>query len=285
MTAGWYDMFLPQMLADYQELCDGGQEVRLRVGGWHHTSRGLFRQSLADAFDWFGTHLLGRTAPAGQPRLRVEVTGGGGWRDQADWPPPDAAAQRWHLRDGGTLGTDVPAVSAPDRYTYDPADPTPSVGGATPANSGPRDNRALEQRPDVLTYTSEPVTSPFVITGSVTAELFVGSSRPCTDFFARLCDVEPGGKSLNITDGILRLTGATQSPQRIIVDLLPTAHRFRPGHRIRLQISSGAHPRYARNPGSGEPLATATRQYTAQQTVYHDPARPSAVLLPVVSDG
>ena len=282
MTAGWHDMFLPQMLADYQELRDGGQDARLRVGGWDHTSRGLTRQSVADAFDWFGTHLLGRMPSAGQSRLRVEVMGGGGWRSLAQWPPKDMAVQRWHLHAGGTLGTGAPAESTPDRYTYDPADPTPAVGGASPAAGGPRDNRALEQRPDVLTYTSKPMASPLVITGNVTAELFASSSRPCTDFFARLCDVAPGGKSVNVTDGILRLTSATESPQRITVDLLPTAHQFGPGHRIRLQVSSGAHPRYARNPGSGEPLATATTLHTARQGVYHDSAHPSALMLPVV---
>lgn len=283
MLAGWYDMFLPQMLADYQELRDGGQDVRLRVGAWQHTSQGLARQSVVDALDWFGTHLLGGTPPAGQPRLRVEVMGGGGWRSLAGWPPPGATVQRWHLHPGGTLATDVPAESNPDRYTYDPADPTPSVGGASVMlNVGPRDNRALEQRPDVLTYTSEPMASPLVVAGNVTAELFAGSSRPHTDFFARLCDVDPAGKSVNITDGILRLATATEEPQPITIGLWPTAHQFRPGHRIRLQVSSGAHPRYARNPGSGEPLATATTLHAARQAVYHDRTRPSALLLPVV---
>jgi putative CocE/NonD family hydrolase len=209
--------------------------------------------------------------------------GGGGWRDLAEWPPPDAAVQRWHLQSGALLGTGAPAGSTPDRYTYDPADPTPAVGGTSTMNCGPRDNRALEQRPDVLTYTSEPLTSPLVITGNVSAELFVGSSRPHTDFFARLCDVDPGGKSVNITDGILRLTGATEAAQPITIDLWPTAHQFRPGHRIRLQVSSGAHPRYARNPGSDEPLATASTLRAAQQAVHHNPAHPSAVLLPVVT--
>jgi uncharacterized protein len=282
MTAGWYDMFLPQMLADYQELRDGGQDVRLRIGAWHHTSRGLSRQALADAFDWFDAHLLGHTPPAGQPGLRAEVMGGGGWRNLGEWPPRNAAVQRWHLHAGHMLGTGAPAESVPDRYTYDPAAPTPAVGGTGSMNAGPRDNRALERRPDVLSYTSEPVTAPLVITGPVTAELFIGSSRPHADFFARLCDVDPGGKSVNISDGILRLVGATETPQRIAIDLWPTAHQFRPGHRIRLQVSSGAHPRYARNPGSGEPLATASTLHAARQAVYHDPAHPSAVLLPVV---
>jgi uncharacterized protein len=281
MLAGWYDMFLPQMLADYQKLRDGGQEVRLRVGAWHHTSQELFRYLTADALDWFGTHLLGRASTAGRAEIRAQVMGGAGWRQLPDWPPRDAAAQRWHLHSGGILGTDTPAEGGPDRYDYDPADPTPAVGGTSIMSCGPRDNRALEQRPDVLTYTSEPVTVPLVITGPVSAELFVGSSRPHTDFFTRLCDVDPAGKSVNITDGILRLTDAVEEPRRIMIDLWPTAHQFRPGHRIRLQVSSGAHPRYARNLGGDEPLATATTLHTARQALYHDPAHPSAILLPV----
>ena len=282
MLAGWYDMFLPQMLDDYQELRAGGQEARLAVGAWHHTSQELFPRMFADAFDWFGTHLLGQVPPAegAKAELAVEVMGGGGWRDLAGWPPP-GTVQRWHLHPGGALAPGAPAESDPDRYVYDPADPTPAVGGTSTLSFGPRDNRALEQRPDVLTYTSAPLDGPLVITGPVTAELFAGASRPHTDFFARLCDVDPEGKSVNITDGIRRLAGATEQPGPVTIDLWPTAHQFRPGHRIRLQVSSGAHPRYARNPGCGEPLATAVTLHTARQAVYHDPARPSAVLLPV----
>jgi putative CocE/NonD family hydrolase len=287
MIGGWYDLYLPQMLADYRQLRDGGQDVRLRVGAWHHLSQGLGRQAVADALDWFGTHLPGSApAPAGQPRVRVEVMGGGGWRSLGGWPP-DAAVQRWHLRPGGTLGPDspdAPAESGPDRYTYDPADPTPAVGGAMIVlDAGPRDNGALERRPDVLTYTSDPMAVPLVIAGDVTAELFAGSSRPHTDFFARLCDVDPAGRSVNVTDGIIRLSDATLEARRVTIDLWPTAHQFKAGHRIRLQVSSGAHPRYARNPGSGAPLATATTLHAARQAVYRDRTHPSAILLPVVT--
>jgi uncharacterized protein len=281
MIAGWYDMFLPSMLADYQRLRDGGQTVRLRVGAWHHTSQGLLRHSVADALDWFGTHLRGGQAPpAGKAPIRAEIMGGVGWRELPSWPP-QAAVQRWHLHPAGLLATGVPPESGPDRYTYDPADPTPAVGGTSTMSYGPRDNRALEQRPDVLTYTTPPLREAIEITGPVAAELFIGSSRPHTDFFARLCDVDEKARSVNITDGILRLTNATQDPQRITIDLWPTAHRFAAGHRIRLQVSSGSHPRYARNLGSGEPLATASTLHTAQQSVHHDPVHPSAVLLPV----
>ena len=282
MLAGWYDVVLPQMLADYQLLRDSGQQVRLTVGGWHHTSRELYRQELIDAFDWFGTHLLGRAPQADRAEIRIEVMGGGGWRDLPGWPPA-ATTQRWHLHPGGVLDPATPPDGEPDRYVYDPANPTPAVGGTSVMHFGPRDNRALERRPDVLRYTSAPIAAPLVITGPVTVELFAGSSRPHTDFFARLCDVGPDGTSVNITDGIRRLDGGCEQPGLVTIELWPTAHQFQPGHRVRLQVSSGAHPRYARNPGSGEPLATAVTLHTARQAVYHDQARPSAVLLPVVT--
>ena len=97
--------------------------------------------------------------------------------------------------------------------------------------------------------------------------------------------MDPKGRSVNITDGLIRLTSASPQPQRVRIDLWPNAHQFRPGHRIRLQVSSGAHPRYARNTGSGEPLAAAATLCTAQQAVHHDPAHPSAVLLPAIPPG
>ena len=285
MIGGWYDMSLPSMLADYQALRDGGQNVRLRVGAWHHTSQDLFRHSFRDALDWFGAHLLGGPAPSWSG-VTIETMGGGGWHSPRQWPPA-ASIQRWHLQPHGALATPEPPASEPTRYTYDPADPTPAVGGtsSSPSNSGPKDNRELERRPDVLTFTSEPLRSALEITGPVTAELFVASSRPHTDFFARLCDVSEKGKSVNVTDGLIRLTSATAQPQRVRVDLWPTAHRFLPGHRIRVQVSSGAHPRYARNTGSGEPLATAVTLCPAHQAVHHDQEHPSAILLPVQTSG
>ena len=278
MTAGWYDPFLPSMLADYQALRENGQTARLRIGGWHHTSQDLFGYSIRDALDWLDTHLRHRPpASTVSAPVRVQVMGGGGWRGQPQWPPP-FRVQRWHLQPAGALATAPPPACEPDRYRYDPADPTPAVGGTSIMSAGPRDNRALERRPDVLTYTSAPLAAALEIAGPVTAELHVSSSNTHTDFFARLCDVDTRGRSVNITDGLLRLTAG--GPQQIRIDLWPTAHRFGPGHRIRLQVSSGAHPRYARNPGTGEPLATATALRTAEQVIHHDPPRPSAVLLP-----
>ena len=151
---------------------------------------------------------------------------------------------------------------------------------------GPKDNRSLEARPDVLVYTSAVLEQDMEVIGPLTADLYVRSSLEYTDFFARLCVVEASGKSINLCDGILRLTPDSISPQpdgslHISIEVWPTAYRFRKGQRIRAQISSGAHPRFVRNSGTGEPLATGTKLRVADQTIYHDPEHPSAMLLPV----
>jgi putative CocE/NonD family hydrolase len=151
---------------------------------------------------------------------------------------------------------------------------------------GPKENRALEARPDVLAYTSAALEHDLEVIGPVTAELYVRSSLQHTDFFARLCVVEESGTSINLCDGILRLLPGSVNPEpdgslHISIEVWPTAYHFRKGQRLRVQVSSGAHPRFARNLGSGEPLATGTKLCMADQMVYHDPDRPSALLLPV----
>lgn len=287
MLAGWHDVYLPAMLEDYQALSEAGQPIRLRVGAWRHGSLGVHAYGLRDALTLYDQHL--RDRPPQDPATRqvqVDVMGGG-WRDLDHWPPP-AQTKRWYLQPDGALSTAQPPESEPDRYRYDPADPTPAVGGpALSANSGPKDNRVLEQRPDVLTFTSAPLAEDIEVIGPVSASLYVSSSLGHTDFFARLCDVDPRGHSINVTDGLLRLRPGAQAAgdqgQPIEIELWSTARRFGAGHRIRLQVSSGAHPRYARNLGVGDPLATGTTMLTANQAVYHDPQRPSAVLLPVAA--
>jgi uncharacterized protein len=140
----------------------------------------------------------------------------------------------------------------------------------------------------VLTYTTEPLPADLDVAGEATVELFVRSSLENTDFVARLCDVSPRGTSMNGCDGLIRLeTASTVSAgtQSIAIDLWPTAYRFKIGHRMRLQVSSCAHPRYARNLGSGEPIATATTFCVADQEVFHDSGRPSAVVIPIWNRG
>jgi putative CocE/NonD family hydrolase len=150
------------------------------------------------------------------------------------------------------------------------------------------DNRPLEARPDVLTYTSEPLDTDVDVVGPVAVELHARSSLDCFDLFARVCDVHPSGLSLNVCDALERIGPGGSSAQdadgvsRADFPLWPTAHRFAAGHRLRLQVSSGAHPRYARNPGTGDDPATASRLLPADQELFHDPAHPSALILSVV---
>jgi len=287
MVTGWYDMFLPAQLADYQALRAAGRDVRLTVGPWKHTDPGAAGEALRDSLDWFGAHLL-EDHSEGRERSRVRLFVGGArrWLEVEEWPPP-ARSVRWHLHPGGVLHPRGPVASPPDRYRYDPSDPTPSVGGTLLARSGgPRDNRALERRSDVLVFSSSALVRDLEVVGPITAELHVRSTLEHTDFFVRLCDVEPSGKSLNLCDGVVRVTPASWrrgagGTAVVQVPLWPAAHVFRRGHRLRVQVSSGAHPRFARNLGGGEPLDTAVTMHSADQEVWHDPDHPSAIVLPV----
>ncbi|EKX67315.1 X-Pro dipeptidyl-peptidase C-terminal non-catalytic domain protein [Streptomyces ipomoeae 91-03] len=132
----------------------------------------------------------------------------------------------------------------------------------------------------MLTYTTAVLDEDVEVVGDISAEIWFRSSLPYADVFVRLCDVDPAGRSWNVCDGLVSLTDADEL-SRAVVRLWPTAHRFRRGHRIRVQISSGAFPRYARNPGTGEPRATAATLLPADQTIHHDPAHPSAITLPI----
>jgi putative CocE/NonD family hydrolase len=291
MVTGWYDMFLPAQLADYQALRAAGRDVRLTIGPWKHTDPGAAGEALRDSLDWFGTHLL-EDHSEGRERSRVRLFVGGArrWLAVEEWPPP-ARSVRWHLHPGGVLHPRAPLASPPDRYRYDPSDPTPSVGGTLLARSGgPRDNRALERRSDVLVFSSSALVRDLEVVGPITAELHVRSTLEHTDFFVRLCDVEPSGKSLNLCDGLVRVTPASWRRGDagigvVQVALWPAAHVFRRGHRLRVQVSSGAHPRFARNLGGGEPLASAVAMHSADQEVWHDPDHPSAIVLPVRDAG
>jgi len=211
--------------------------------------------------------------------VRVHVGGAAQWRDLKAWPPHDGS-QAWYLN-GGALSRDDHDRTGSSSFRYDPADPTPSVGGQLLSpEAGPRDNRAVEARPDLLVFTSEPLPETLDVLGPVRAVLHLRASTGHTHVFVRLCDVNPQGCSRNVTDGILRLTPGGLAEEAVTVPMSSTAYQFAPGHRLRLQVSGGAHPRFARNTGTVEPLATATRLVPTDIEVYHDQARPSALLLP-----
>jgi uncharacterized protein len=281
-VGGWYDIFLPGQLRDFEVLQSLGRPARLTVGPWTHLS--LDAAPIRETITFGLAHARG-AEPEPRPPVRLYVMGEEAWRDFESWPPPGYSPIRFHLGAGGLLAESEPAESAesagPDRYRYDPADPTPAVGGVRMRRDGGRaDNTALEARPDVLTYTTAPLGADTEVIGEVSAEVWFCSSLRHADVFVRLCDVDARGRSWNVCDGLTSLSGADEL-QRVTVALWPTAYRFKRGHRIRVQVSSGAFPRFARNSGTGEPRAAETRLLPADQAVHHDAAHPSAVVLPV----
>lgn len=295
-VSGWYDLFLDGLLEDFVAQQNAGLRPRLTVGPWHHLDLDYMPLSFRSALDWFDTHLRGAPRNTRRKAVRLYITGSGKWREFDVWPPPAAATPLYLHGSGGAktgrLRLELPAGgAAPDRYSYDPANPTPNLGGPKMgSDAGAVDNRTLEARPDVLVFTTAPLTRDMEVIGPVHAELYVRSSTPYTDFFARLCVVDRHGRSWNICDGNLRLEPGKGEVQpdgslRVRVAMSATARCFRAGQRIRLQVSSGAHPRFARNLGTGEPEATAMHMVVAEQTLYHDAAHPSAVVLPVARQG
>jgi uncharacterized protein len=278
-VGGWYDIFLPGQLRDFRVLQDQGRAPRLTVGPWHHLNGS--GGGTDEALTW-GLALARGEAPPERAPVRLFVMGEEAWRDFESWPPAGYAPQRFYLGPDGSLSTERSGACGADRFRYDPADPTPALGGVrmVPRGAGRVENTALEQRPDVLVYTTPPLESDVEVIGDVSAEIWFSSSLRHADVFVRLCDVDEQGKSWNVCDGLTSVTGA-DAPQAVTVQLWSTAHRFKRGHRIRVQVSSGAFPRFARNPGTGEPHVSATRLLAADQVVHHDADRPSAIILPV----
>ncbi|WP_328911747.1 MULTISPECIES: CocE/NonD family hydrolase [unclassified Streptomyces] len=287
-VAGWYDAFLQGSLDHHIRARAAGHRAGLIVGPWTHADQG---RRIGDtdfgpaadaaridggaglrerALDWLDG-VLGR-GPAPDPAALVFVMGTGTWRRLDRWPP-DAAGTAWYLRAGGALSPEPPSADeAPAVFHHDPADPVPTLGGAlllTPDfPAGPADQRPVEERPDVLVYTGAPLSDPLEVIGRVRVTLAVSATAGPADWVVRLCDVAPDGVSRNLTDGILRTTAS--GPAEITVDLWSTAHVFRPGHALRLQVAASCHPRWAAG------AAPATR------TVLHTAARPSRLVLPVV---
>ena len=287
LVGGWYDIFLPAQVADYVALRAAGRQARLTIGPWTHTSLAGTGAQLRDGIEWFDEHLLDRRPARPHPGVRLFVQGSERWVDLDRWPPP-ATTERWHLHADGRLLPAAPVASSPDQFRYDPADPTPGLGGPSLnwRTSGRRDQAGREQRPDVLTYTSDALTRELTVAGPLTAEIWFRSSAPSTDVFVRLCDVDDKQVSTNVSDGIIRIPPgegerAEDGTIRVRVSMWPAAVTFVAGHRLRLQVSSGAHPLFARNPGSDERLGSATTLVVAEQAVLHDPDHPSAIELPV----
>jgi uncharacterized protein len=294
MVTGWYDAFTPWQLEDYAALVEAGRHPQLVIGPWSHVQEGLIAAGVREGLAWLRGHLHDDWSFANRAPVRVYVTGeraGGGWRELERWPPEESAARRLWLTNGARLTWDSPGSdqAGSKRYRYDPADPTPSVGGPIMITAKTvRDNRKLESRPDVITFTTEPLDGPLEAIGPARVELFARATEPYFDLFARVCDVDPDGASWNVCDALASVApgrfehSEEEGVWRVEFDLWPLAHRFAAGHRIRLQVSSGAHPRYVRNPGTGEHPLEAETLLPVDVEILHGPDHGSSVELPIL---
>lgn len=279
LITGWHDVLADQTFEQYERLRRAGCETALLVGPWTHASalRQGWPEVFAESLAWLRAHLGDDDSGLRAASVRVHVGGEDAWRDLEDWPPP-ADATSWFPSPDGSLALEAPSDAVPlASFRYDPADPTPSVGGPLLSGAaGPRDNGALEAREDVLTFTGPPLAEAMDIVGPVYARLSVSTDTGHADIFTRLCDVDPQGRSTNVCDGLARLTTEGGKPSEVTVPMSRAAHRFAAGHRVRWQISGGAHPRFARHPGVGASSLEAVRPVPVRITLHTD----SALVLP-----
>jgi putative CocE/NonD family hydrolase len=330
-VGGWYDKFLQDTISNFTTMRQHGstpeaRQSKLLIGPWTHgaytnpVGEFNFGFGASAAFidlqvdfmslqvRWFDHWLKGidtgmlRDAP-----IKLFVMGANMWRDEQEWPLARAVETRYYLHSGGhantlggdgTLSPDAPGAEPFDRYTYDPANPVKTRGGALlmapEFPSGPFDQRATEGREDVLVYTTPVLGQDVEVTGPILVRLWADSSAPDTDFVARLVDVHPNGYAQNLTDGIIRARyrhfSQGEAPSLIEpgkayeyeIDLWATSNVFKAGHRIRLDVTSSNFPRWDRNPNTGHDFGADAELAVAHQAILHDNEHPSYVTLPVV---
>lgn len=316
--AGWYDIFSEGTIENFSRLhAEAGTEAArdgqyLIVGPWAHGNTGdagggvFFGGHSALAvfdltklqLDFFDAIRTGE--PLDWPRVRAFDLGDLAWREYESWPPQGVETKRLYLASAGGANSargngalvGEPQDSPPDSYVYDPARPVPTVGGASflpgllvGLNSGPREQREVEEHDDVLVYTTEPLAKPLQLAGPVRVRLTACTSARDTDWTAKLVRVRSDGSALLLCEGIVRARYANGTDRPMLLEpdrphtfdlrLGHTCVRLAPGDRLRLDVSSSNFPRFDRNPNSAvEPaLATEADFVIAQQTVFHDTGR------------
>jgi hypothetical protein len=323
--AAWYDIFQGGSIRNYlglkaragNEAARNGQRLFVTIGGHAGVGQKIgdvdFGPAAAEfnentiAIEWYDYLFLGKqNAFAGKKPVRIFVMGENKWRNEDAWPPPNAKQTSYFLHSAGkassatgdgTLSTTNARKEEADNFTYDPANPVPTVGGPLCCDSqhlppGPRDQKQVESRPDVLVYSTPPLNADVEVTGPVTLDLFAKTSAADTDFTAKLVDVWPNGFAQNLTEGILRAryresttTAVPITPAQVYeykIDLWSTSNVFLKGHRIRLEVSSSNFPRFDRNLNTGKSAADDAAFVKADNTVLHDSDHPSALILPIV---
>ena len=315
-VAGWYDNYAESDLDAFHQISQHSRSDRIMIGPWAHVFNTRFdaldfgkesQVSLrSEQIAWFDRYLKGEEADTPARAVRLFVMGTNQWRDEDEWPLARTRPVKFYLNSFGHANTaagDGGLAAHPDRgvahdtFTYDPRNPVPTAGGAVCCDPkvfpwGPKDQRIIEQRPDVLVYSTGPLTKDTEVTGAIQVVLHASSTATDTDFTAKLVDVYPDGRAINLCDGMLRVRyrESLSAPKllppgevaTLTIDAGVTSNVFRAGHRIRVEISSSNFPRFDRNANTGEAGADARHFQRATQTVYHDRERASYVLLPVI---
>lgn len=322
-VGGWYDNFVESDLDEFAAQHKASGLNHILIGPWPHNMSIKFpgvdfgpdstAPIRAIEIQWFDQWLMGKDTPlVSQPPVKIFLMGADRWIDAEQWPPEGAHERAFYLQSAGnanTLAGDGTLSEAPlrraarrpvpgsDRFVFDPRNPVPTRGGAVCCNPnvfpwGPMDQRPVEQRRDVLVYTTPPLDRDLEVAGPVKAVLYVSTTARDTDFTAKLVDVLPDGTARNLTDGILRLRYriSLDHPElaqpgqiyQVTVDAGVIGNVFLRGHRVRLEISSSNFPRFDRNPNTGTPIATETHLLKATQTLYHDRTHPSRLVLTVM---
>ncbi|MET3683153.1 putative CocE/NonD family hydrolase [Alkalibacillus flavidus] len=310
--AGWYDCFLNATINNYTETVKNNSDQKLIIGPWGH---GVFTPYFGERYfglkasgdniagvddvtslhlKWFDYWLKGKSSDAFDDNAPIHLftMGRNEWRKEYEWPLARTQYQPLYLNADQTLAFEQPKESEGySAYTYDPNHPVPTKGGPSllihGINTGPLDQREIEQRDDVLIYTTQPLDKPIEITGPIKAYIYASTDADDTDFTVKLTDVLPDGTSINITEGIVR--AKHQYPDLkpgdvtlFEIDLWATSIEMLEGHQIRIQISSSNFPMYDVNPNTGESLKNTTETIKAQQTIFHSETSPSYVLLPII---
>jgi hypothetical protein len=309
----WYDIHIGATLRNFTGMRRQAPTERARlaqrmiIGPWDHGSPGALVVGEVDfgpeaaidltrvRADWFRRHLYGEPVPDLAP-VRIFVMGANVWRDEQEWPLARTRFTRWYLHSEGRLLPVRPdEQESADRFTYDPADPAPTVGGrllgAGGEEPGPFDQRAVGDRDDVLTYTSTELTEDVELTGPVTMDLWASTDAPDTDFTAMLVDVHPDGRMVNLCEGAVRarhtnavLPLVPDAVYHYPIDLAATSAVIFAGHRIGVRISSSSFPEWEPNPNTGNPLGVDSDAdlRTAHQTIHRDQSRPTSIVLPMI---
>jgi putative CocE/NonD family hydrolase len=318
-VSGWYDdtqRATPMNFAGMRARAatpDARDHQMMVIGPWPHAINSRSKLGQVDfgptavidlaglETQWFDRWLRGRESPLGK-RVRLFAMQSNQWFEVDDWPIPGTELTKYYLTSGGRANTaagdgrlerEQAAVAPPDRYRYDPANPTPFLTEPSFAQlGGPDDYAAVEQRPDVLVYTATAFSAPTLVCGPITASISAASSATDTDFMVKLLDLWPTGFVQRLNDGMVRARFRTGwerpeliEPNRVYryeIDLWNTCQTFLPGHQLRVEVASAAFPKFDRNPNTGDPLGTTSRLQTASQTIYHDREHPSYVVIPIV---